>query len=215
MDTWLEASWRDAFQYGEGFPNVWLDIETKKVDAPVGWPFKKRWSVFMVCVAFQIDTDLQIQVYSGTETEIINYLNELLFEAGLPDWVTYHATREFDEMVLSGRFTNARAAHAQYPGPWPHLPSGVIPWRNLRGRKKNHGLTRVEDLPGKDVPERWEKNEGTDRALIAWHCYLDVVDLLLSDPCAYLNPLMEQILSGDYSDPTAQRMWLDAAADSD
>lgn len=212
METWIEEMWPDAFETADGAGSIWLDVETKKVPAPVGWPFKNRWSVFMVSVAFQVEQDLHFQVYSGTEAEIISILNRVLETVQPVLRISYHATREFDEMVLCGRFTNARRAHADHPGSWPHLPGG-LPWRNLRGNLANVGLEREPDLEGKDVPERWEKNEGTDRALIAWHCYKDVAQLLLGDPEADLTMDVWLNLAEDYQSPTAQRMWLEAAAD--
>lgn len=215
MDYWIEEQFRGAFKGGEGFRCVWLDIETRKVPAPESWPFKNRWSVFMVAVAYQMDTDLVINVYSGTETELIGYLEELLFEAELPEWVVYSATRQFDEMVLSGKFTNARAAHQEYPGPWPHLPSGIIPWRNIRKAEQPIGVERCPDLPSKDVPERWKAGDEESRALVAWHCYKDVIKLLLADPDSWLTDFMRSVLEIDYSNEKAQEDWLSAAREGD
>lgn len=213
LTAWIEEYFPNACEHGEGFSDVWLDIETRKVDAPENWPFKKRWSVFMVGIAYKNDTDLHINVYSGTEREIIDYLTELLFETGLPQWVNYSATREFDEMILSGRFTNARAAHQEYPGPWPHLPSGVIPWRNIRTLMDPIERTRCPDLPSKDIPKYWATGLEPIRALVAWHCYKDVIELVLGDPWAYVRENVRESLLEDFASKDNQLMWISAAKD--
>lgn len=216
MDAWIESRTPEAFKAGEGFARAWVDIETKKVPAPYpAWPYKKRWSVFMVGLAYQNDTDLHVQVYSGTEAELIDYLTELFFEDRMPDSVVYSATRGFDELVLEGRFTNARRPPQQFPGPWPHLPARLLPWKNVRKEAQPLIVRRYPDVESAKVPDLWSSGDERNRALVAWHCYKDVAELLLRDPyCVnWLKPVVRASLAKDYGSKAEQETWV-AVADS-
>jgi hypothetical protein len=89
------------------------------------------------------------------------------------DTLYYAATRQFDEMVLKGRFTNARRAHLPRPGPWPHWPIlGDFEWVNLGPIPKLS--SRPDDILSKDVPTAWAKG---DRASVIQHLGYDLKEL--------------------------------------
>lgn len=158
---------------------VWLDIETRKVVAPADWLYKKRWQTFLVGIARFVGEDLRLDLLMGEEAELIAGLEKLLREMGRSVEIVYCATRQFDEMVLKGRFTNARRALSPVAGDWPHLPQNLGKWINIRKQMKLANLpNRVPDLPSKDVPARWDAGE---RKLVGLHCARDVAELILVD----------------------------------
>jgi hypothetical protein len=128
-------------------------------------------------------------VVSGTETDLITFLSQ--FE----DYeIRYEATREFDEMVLRGRFTNARRAHSPYCGNWPNLDSLPITWKNLRKTQKPKSeVFRKFDLLSKDVPLTWTSNP----KLVAIHCKNDVIETFLRDIQVSVSPELGKILCAE------------------
>lgn len=153
---------------------VWLDIETRKVPAPSDWPQKTRWQPFMVGVARVIDGTFTVEVRASSEEGIlIDWLSGVV--AGKT--IKYAATREFDEMVLRGRFTNARRAHSLIPGDWPHLSQDLV-WKNIRKGRRPVLVPRPADCPSRDVPFLWEVGE---EEVVTDHCLRDVIELVLQD----------------------------------
>jgi hypothetical protein len=173
-----------------GEPNsVYLDIETRQVDAPANWPYRRRWQPFMIGVAGMIDPGIFFVdvVASEDEGELIEFVREN-FEGGVtPYEFRYAATREFDEYVLREKFTNARRAHSPVAGSWPNLNGFKCEWRNIRKLLKAPE-PRGADVASRDVPEVWKN--GREKA-VALHCARDVVELALRDPEAKLSPRLE------------------------
>lgn len=170
--------WNSGAKCGAAYEDVaWIDIETRKVEAPKRWPYKTRWQPFMAAIGYvEEDGNIKVIVVTGeTDKQLIAALR-----FALPIRVTtlrYAATREFDEMVLKGRFTNARRSHSAKPGTWAHLDEYEFNWDNRR-----KSLTRVEgrkfDVASKDVPAAWARGE---HDLVALHCMKDVVEMMYSD----------------------------------
>jgi hypothetical protein len=192
MKTWFDLEWSLA-----GSPIVdpvaepqilWLDIETRKVAAPAGWSQKNRWQTFMIGIAGAMDPGvLFAEVRSGTERELVDWISEFRnYE------IRYCATREFDEMVLRGRFTNARRAHSPRPGPWPNLDGEKLRWRNIRKMMRERSWDRALDCPGRAVPALWA---GGQEELVATHCLRDVLENVMLDSEVWLSPrLFRQML---------------------
>jgi hypothetical protein len=88
--------------------------------------------------------------------------------------VRYGATREFDEMICRGRFTNARRAHLPAPA-FPAVPGAEdLRWVNL---KAGHPVPRdPDDLPSWDVSAALRRGDW-DR--VAVHNLRDVAELIL------------------------------------
>lgn len=180
MKTWFDLEWDLA---GSEIvdpitePNIlWLDIETRKVDAPASWSQKRRWQPFMLGMAAASDPGVMwAMVVSGTEAELVEHLKD--FEGYE---IRYAATREFDEMVLRGRFTNARRAHSKNAGSWPNVDTVDLKWKNIRKQLRHRGWERAADVASKDVPTVWSAN-GYHQKLVAKHCLRDVLDMFLRD----------------------------------
>jgi hypothetical protein len=167
--------------FGDERPVIWLDIETRKVAAPEYWQYKTRWQPFMIAVAGACDPGiLFITVVSGTEKELMEFMEQ--FE----DYeIRYSATREFDEMVLRGRFTNARRAHNKVAGKWANMDNAKVTWHNMRKEIGKSRLPRSHwDVESKNVPANWAKGNTEEVAL---HCERDVIELVLQDPDIHLS----------------------------
>lgn len=159
--------------------NAYIDIETRKVDCGVtlhdGWRLKKRWSAFAIGIGG----------FEGIHLLATYQEEELLAEASKligHRVATYAATRQFDEMVLKGQFTNARRAHEPKPF-FPALPKchgHVTQWRNIHREVQQVDLSRGIDIPSKDIPFVWCGSEG-DRQYVLMHLLRDVVELMFVD----------------------------------
>jgi hypothetical protein len=166
---------------------AFLDIETEKVPTPDGYvmpngePLRRRWSVTLSAVAR--DGYLTLIDGEGDERMALRKTGDWLHMA---DEVRYWATREFDEMVLRGRMTNARRSHLPKPT-WPAMPGAErvrwvnarreelkTSWRDLYGRRDG-------DLPSKDVPSvlRNGGEEGWMRCAV--HVLRDALSIVLVD----------------------------------
>lgn len=159
----------EKFRAPDVEPNVCcVDIECVKVDAPKGWPAKKRFKTFMV----GIGTRGQIHVArSDDEAELIRWTSMVLKP------VCYYAgTREFDRMVLEARWVHARAAHSRISGPWPRIPP-THEWVRLRDPVRSS--RRDEDIFWKKSIEmlKWPK---LDPKAVTFHCMLDVLELMMT-----------------------------------
>lgn len=171
---------------------VFLDIETRKVRIPGdgyqmanGEILRNRWEAFLIGIAM------------AGEIILIEGADPL---TGLSDFIPagseirYGATREFDEMILRGRFTNARRAHA--PEPFYPAVDGAesFRWVNVGPAKSN--AERAADVPSRDVPAEWKKG---DVSLVMIHNLRDVCDLILvaGSPDAICEEWCRDILSSD------------------
>lgn len=156
---------------------AYLDIETRKIDfgkyLDDGWLLKRRWSAFAIGIAA-----------GGAVTLCATYDEPLLLKSAAElighRSITYAATRQFDEMILKGRFTNARRAHADRPmyEAMPGASSHV--WHNIirEVRQSQIGLLRSEDVHSKDVPDLWCTD---NRTIILVHLLRDVLELVMAD----------------------------------
>jgi hypothetical protein len=136
---------------------AFVDFETRKVPTPVGTahasgePLKQRWQIFAAGIS--IDGGEPILLHGDDEYELLYKIGYLLTGA---DEVCYWATREFDEMIAKGRFTNARRAHASAPY-FPAVPGAeAMPWRNLRRSGESFPERPGSQIPSKDVPAAWK-----------------------------------------------------------
>ena len=163
---------------------LWLDIETRKVPAGPGFPLRLRWQPFMVGIAWAGGNRHLIE--NENENELIASLRYWIHSLGIEE-IRYAATREFDEMILRGRFTNARRAHLPSPPQWwPNLNELPIRWHNIR---KMPGFISGKEAPrgswdcaSKDVPDLWRRNGPGDRDRVRAHCVWDVYELQVGDP---------------------------------
>jgi hypothetical protein len=163
---------------------AYLDIETLKV--PIvgyvmanGEPLRNRWQAFWVGVAVNGSIRLVKRTTLSDET----YLNEVRLAMSTAPQVVYSATRQFDEMILKGRFTNARRAHAEKSFYHPLPGAENLDWKCM---PPHHVPRAADDLPGRDVPAAWGRG---DESSIRTHLLRDVAELVLlygepDDVCA-------------------------------
>ncbi len=147
---------------------AYVDIETEKVELanPVrGFP--RRWRPFLVGLA----SGSTLTLVAGEEAELATEVERLL--AGHE--VRYAATKRFDELVLTGRFTNARRAPLPEPGPWPTVAVDAATWKNLGRQPEND---RAADVASIEAPVAWY--DGRERAVLV-HCLRDVAELLYAE----------------------------------
>lgn len=152
---------------------VCLDIETEKVTLPSplkmpnGELLRRRWAVTTVGMAVRG----KIKIIDGEELAVLGEVRRQLRDE---TEIQYAATREFDEMILRGRFTNARRAHL----PAPRFPalSGAeqIRWKNL-GRLPP--VKRGTDVESRDVPAARRDGRWCD---VMVHNLRDVCELILA-----------------------------------
>jgi len=171
-------------------PNeILLDIETRKVDTwsgdygypfimPNGEPLRKRWQPFLIGLGLADGSNTILDETKGGERGLYYKLGVELY--GI-DIIYYSATRDFDEMVLRGRFTNARRAHLPKAGPWPYLKGAhKFKWINLR--KLGIDLVEMEregDIPSREVPQAWDVNIG-ERPAVLRHLTYDLEQLRIT-----------------------------------
>jgi hypothetical protein len=160
------------------FPSgiAYLDLETRKVPTrPVftmknGEVLRKRWSVFMAGVA----RDGEICLIDGEGEEGI--LAGITNACWASEAVVYAATREFDEMIVKGRFTNARRAHEDEPFYPIAYGAGYWNWRNLGVIPDDLRSLRGSDLPGKEVYKTFLSGHAD---VVMVHLLRDVATLIL------------------------------------
>jgi len=158
---------------------AFADIETRKVPTggyvmANGEILKNRWQAFAVGLA------KYGQIYLLADDNEGKLLTMTAACLNPKSSVTYSATRQFDEMILKGRFTNARRAHEPVSF-YPSLP-GVdrLVWRCL---KPGAPEPRGADVASRDVPEAWRRGL---RTVVLIHLLRDVAELILlgGDPDA-------------------------------
>lgn len=157
-----------------------LDLETVKVSTEGfrmvnGENLARRWSIAMAGVA--LNGKIGILDSEGAEKEILGAIAD---EISTATEVVYGATRQFDEMIAKGRFTNARRAHEPVSF-FPSVPyASSLPWRNVG--IAGSGIRRGEDCHSRDVPDLIAyANDGDRKAWdkVAVHLLRDVCDLIL------------------------------------
>jgi hypothetical protein len=167
-----------SFAAGPAF----LDIETRKVLVPEGFimkngePLRNRWQAFLVGIA----RAGHIAILNNPDEKLLlrDVRGELYWHKGP---IVYSATRQFDEMILRGRFTNARRAHEDAPF-YPHLMR-PDDWQ-WDCRKPGKPLPRGYDVRSKDVPAVWDDGDPSQRINVLVHLLRDVAELILQ----YGNP---------------------------
>lgn len=161
---------------GSTGPDAFVDLEFRKVDngdfvMQNGEPLRRRWQVFAAGIAINDQIHL---VYGGSERELIAEVDKVLGPGGIK--VHYTGTRQIDEMILRGRFTNARRAHEGKPF-YPHLKNpDRFTWVNM----DMSGVTRKSaenDFHSKYAPDLWA-NGGEDRERVLGHLQADVAWLV-------------------------------------
>lgn len=162
-----------SFATGAAF----LDLETVKVAAPAGFrmsngeALKRRWSIALAGLA--LDGEILIVDPEGDEAAGLAELGSLMAGTGE---VVYAATREFDEMICRGRFTNARRAHLPAPT-FPAVPGAEdLAWRNLGSLANHLNAVRGADIPSREVPVGL--TDGRREAVMV-HLLRDVAELIL------------------------------------
>lgn len=159
-------------------PQALLDIETVKVPTepgymmPNGERLRQRWSVVACGIALGETITLHWRDPLG-ELELLNAISARLRHAPK---ITYLATREFDEMVLRGRFTTARRAHLPKPA-WPAIPLGeTFRWQATAPRVRYE--RSLSDVASASVPDLWWRGSSKRRAVLI-HLLRDVAELIL------------------------------------
>lgn len=153
---------------------AYIDIETRKIEfdkqLPDGWFMKRRWSAFMIGVG----TAEGIRIMATYDEPALLLAASQTIGNRV---AVYAGTREFDEMILKGRFTNARRAHSREQI-YPAMPgaSGLV-WKNIHRQASvtASALNRAVDTPSKGVNETWCSG---DRDLVLIHNLRDVAELI-------------------------------------
>jgi hypothetical protein len=159
--------------------SAYIDIETRKIDfgkqLPDGWVMRRRWSAFMIGVG----TAEGIRIMATYDESALLLAASRVVGNRV---AVYAGTREFDEMILKGRFTNARRAHSREVI-YPSMPgaSGLV-WKNIhkQTRMAVSTLTRSVDTKSKSVNEAWCSDED-GRELVMVHNLRDVAELMYAD----------------------------------
>jgi hypothetical protein len=156
---------------------AFIDLETRKVPAPEGFrmkngePLRRRWQAFLAGVG----RGGKIRICENTGDEVA-FLADVRCAIGPATDNVYGATREFDEMILRGRFTNARRANEDRPF-FPHLvDADAFRWWNVGSGPPP--VYRAPDCASRDVPYLWENGS---RGLVLIHLLRDVAELILRD----------------------------------
>jgi len=130
---------------------AFLDLETVKMPCDYlmanGETLKNRWGIALAGVAL----DGGIALVDPDAIDDPLFLGDLGARLSGNRAVVYGGTREFDEMICRGRFTNVRRAHAPKPF-YPAVPGAEsLPWKRIRDAHLADG-TRGEDCASRDVP---------------------------------------------------------------
>ena len=161
--------------------STWVDIETKKVEIDrwvreTGEAVGRRWEPILIGTGFCSNGEWFVEM-TFEWTSWVKFFEGLKVDS---DLMVYDATREFDEMILKGRFHNARRAHfPERPKGYPGIDEDLFDWVNIRKEAKPKQYERSEDVESKYVPESWKCGDET-RVLV--HLFRDVVGLILEDP---------------------------------
>jgi hypothetical protein len=172
---------------------AYVDLETEKVPTAGfvmknGEVLKNRWSAFLAGVgAFG---EIRLVERDGSEEFFLGGVREAIGDA---EEVVYGATREFDEMILKGRFTNARRAHEPVPF-YPALPDADgLAWVNEGTGKADF---RSPDVASREVPVAYR--DGRYESVMI-HNLRDVAELiwLYGEPDAECSGWLARVLVSD------------------
>ena len=176
-----------------GESTAFLDLETRKV--PCEWSFpsgerlRRRWSAFLAGIATA--GEITIVETASSECEFLQAVRDTI---GTADTVIYRATRQFDEMILKGKFTNARRALADVPF-YSVMPGAEELTWDCRKHDPDSAWqqARPGDIPSKDVPVHYELNPG----LVLIHLLRDVAELIgaYGQPDEECEAWLRQVLS--------------------
>src|ERR1043166_2443501 len=158
-----------------------------------GEPLRNRWSAFLAGVARDGEIRLVERDSEGAELGFLYGVREAIGDAAE---VRYAATREFDEMIMRGRFTNARRAHEPVPF-YPALPDAdLMYWRNVFSRE-DRGYPRADDVASRDVSATYYgRGRPADPDLVMIPLLRDVAELILAagDPDELCRTWCELVL---------------------
>lgn len=190
-----------------------VDFETAKVpcgttDSAGGYVMangeilRNRWSIVMAGIGR--DGEITLIDPEGNEPLGLGLIGDAL--TGSRE-VAYAATREFDEMIAKGRFTNARRTHEPEPF-FPAVPGAdKLPWRNIGpgGIAADYPTyERGADCDSRDVPALLGyapvgggKKLPLDVECVMVHLLRDVVELILAaaSPDAKCRAWCKRVLS--------------------
>ena len=159
---------------------IFVDFETAKIPVSftrpdTGEKMTRRWRV--IAAGIGLDDGSVVIVDDEDELDLLAKVGAF-FKPG--ERVVYCATREFDEMIARGRFTNARRAHLP-EACFPAVPGAEdVDWVNIRkSQELSERKPSVDDLPSKDVPEAWKRGE---RDRVIRHLIADVEWLIENRP---------------------------------
>jgi hypothetical protein len=163
---------------------AFLDLETRKVPVnshrgitlPNGSILRLRWAAFAAGIASHSRQGSRITLlHDNSEGQL---LPRIALEVQ-DHTIRYAATRQFDEMVMKGRFTNARQKHA-LEAFFPAMPGADgLEWQNIYADLKSevNRSDRAPDVASRDVPKAWERGQHT---VVLIHLLRDVCELLLA-----------------------------------
>jgi hypothetical protein len=162
---------------------AWVDIETRKVVAPQGWHDRLRWEPFMIAMMEVVDEEdvgltWRVTCQAGNEQELVDYLAD--YEGCR---MAYASHNRFDEMVLRGRFRNARRPLSPYAGGWAHCDGHGINWHEIKDLKVERAAIRGDggrpvDVHSKEIPALWKRGQ---HLIVAVHCIRDAIEVALMD----------------------------------
>jgi len=171
---------------------VWLDIECEKVPAGPSWPYKTRTKTIMVGLSYFEEDALIVEIITGNERQIMDYLNEALEGKR----IVYTATRSYDRLVLEGKWTYARRGPKNAPGNWPHIKDFERNWENLRlapSLWRPVPIRRSTDVASAEVPNVWRENP----EVVVLHNVRDLIELVSLDSRSFLPWLNPTVMMGD------------------
>lgn len=175
---------------------AWLDIEGVKVKAPESWSQQTRTKAFMVGIGRFVEDGFLVHIYTGKEEYVMNAVKTVAHDRTL----VYYATRDYDRMVLEGKWTQFRRSMSDRPGDWPNVGDGWF-WQNLRDITTYQRMTwdrlrsiRSPDVESKAVPEIWTVNPD----LVILHNVRDVIELAVLDSRAGNLLIPKPLYSGNY-----------------
>ena len=160
-------------------PFLTIDIETEKVSGEFEWRSgernSKRWKPYMIGVGFSSDNRSEFYIFENhNEKELMDEAAETIvcLSGNTSDVVYMNSPNRFDEMVVNGRFINARRPIASKKGNWPTL--GLrLKWKAIENFRSLYSR--------KDEAFGWGEGAKLSRAgnpIIARHCLRDLAENL-------------------------------------
>lgn len=162
-------------------PFLTVDIETEKVSGDFRWRSgetnSKRWKPYMVGVGFSTDNRSEFYIFENhNEKELLEEVGETLvcLSGNTRDVVYMNSPNRFDEMVLYGRFINARRPLAAKPGKWPILETDPkLIWKPIENFRRLYDRSDENFAHGEGA-----KLSRAGDPTIVKHCLRDLVENL-------------------------------------